>query len=180
MESEAMLKLVAVNKTNFEDVPEACRRCMYWQTTEEFTAKSMTEKVEKERLKWFQQKEKDYGCSGGFIAYHNNKPIGFGQCAPAKYFPNIKEYQSGPPSEDAVFLACLYISNQEMRNKGYGTQTLKGILAELKQRGYKAVETFARKSSPENPSGPLTLYMKNGFRIIRDDADFPLVRLELK
>lgn len=175
-----MLKLVTVTKENFKDIPEPCRRCIYWQTTEEFNAKSMTKDMEKERLKWFQRMEKESGCSGGFIAYYNNTPVGFVQCAPAQHFPNTKEYPSGPPSEDAAFLACLYIPSEENRKKGWGTLILKNGIAELKQRGFKAVETFARKSSWENPSGSLPFYLKNGFRIKRDHADFPLVHLELK
>jgi GNAT superfamily N-acetyltransferase len=140
----------------------------------------MTKEVEEKRLKWFLEMEKKYGCSGGSIAYYNNMPVGFVQCAPAKYFLNIKEYQSGPPSEDAAFLACLYITKEENRKKGLGTLVLKTGITQLKQTGFKAVETFARKSSPENPSGPLEFYLKNGFKIKHDGTDFPLVRLELK
>jgi len=174
-----MLELIGVNKDNFKNIPTLCRHCMYWQTTSEFTAKSMTEKTETERLKWFQTMEKECGYGGGFIAYYNNKPVGFVQCAPAKYFPNTKEYRSGLPSKDAAFLACLYITKEENRKKGLGTLILKIGITQLKQHGFKALETFARKSSSDNPSGPLGFYLKNEFKIKRDDIDFPLVRLEL-
>jgi len=175
-----VLKLAAVNKENFRDIPEQCRRCFYWQTAGEFSGKNMTEEKEKKRLDWFIQMKQETGCSGGFIAYLNNQPLGFVQCAPAKYFPNVKEYPSEPPSKDAVFLACLYIPNKENQKKGIGTLILKTGIKQLKQQGFKAIETFARKSSPENPSGPLAFYLKHGFKTKRDDADFPLVRLELK
>ena len=56
---------------------------------------------------------------------------------------------------------------------------LENLIAELRGRGFKAVETFARKSSQNNPSGPLELYLKHGFKIKTDRNDFPLVRLEL-
>jgi hypothetical protein len=49
----------------------------------------------------------------------------------------------------------------------------------LRKRGVKAVETFARKNNPNNPSGPVEFYLKNGFRVLRDDPEFPLMRLEL-
>lgn len=112
--------------------------------------------------------------------YYNEKPIGFVQWAPTEYFPNIREYRSGPPSEDAAFLACLYIPKEENRKKGLGTLILKTEISQIKQRGFKAIETFARKSSSDNPSGPLEFYLKNGFKIKRNDSDFQLVRLELK
>jgi len=175
-----MLKLVPISKENFKDVSEQCRRCFYWQTTKAFSGKNMTKKMEKKRLEWFLKTTKEHGYSAGFIAYHNYTPIGFVQCAPAQDFPNAKEYPSGPPSEDATFLACLYIPNRDNQKKGLGKLMLKEEISRLKQLGYKAVETFARKSSPENPSGPLEFYLKSGFKIKRDDPDFPLVRLELR
>jgi len=175
-----MLKLVPITKDNFKDIPEPCRRCTYWQTTGEFSAKDMTEKMEKKRLDWFLKMEKEHGYSAGFIAYHNSTPVGFVQCASAKYFQNTKEYRAGPPNENVAFLACLYISQEENRKKGLGTLILKEGISQLKQMGFGAVVTFARKSSQENPSGPLEFYLKNEFKIKRDDSDFPLVRLELK
>jgi hypothetical protein len=169
-----------VTRENFEDIPDYCRRCLYWQSEGDFSAKDMTKEIEQKKLKWFLQMQKETGCSGGFVAYLDKEPIGFVQCAPAKYFPNTKEYRSGPPSEDAAFLACLYVPKEENRRKGLGTLILKTGISQLKQQGFKAIETFARKSSPDNPSGPLEFYLKNEFRIERNDSDFQLVRLELK
>ena len=112
------------------------------------------------------------------LAYLNDIPIGFIQYAPAKFFPRLKEYAAGPPSEDAVFIACLYIANRKERGKELGTRMLENLIAEVKERGFKAVETFARKSSENNPSGPLKLYLKHNFKIENDKDDFPLARLE--
>jgi len=56
---------------------------------------------------------------------------------------------------------------------------LRNLLAQLKKSGLKSVETFARKGSPENPSGPFELYLKNNFKIKSEKDDFPLIRLEL-
>jgi len=175
-----MLKHVLVTKENFKDIPDQCKRCFYWQTTGKFSEKHMTKEIEEKKQKWFLQMEKEFGFSGGFIVYNNDAPMGFVQCAPAKYFPKAKEYGSGPPSEDAAFLACLYIPKEENRKKSWGTLIHKGGIAELEQKGFKAVETFARRSSWENPSGPLEFYLKNGFKTRRDGTDFPLVRLELE
>ncbi|MBX5327142.1 MAG: GNAT family N-acetyltransferase [Candidatus Bathyarchaeia archaeon] len=175
-----MLKLVAVNRKNFKDMPKECKRCFYWQTMDKFTGKNLREEKEKKRLEWFIRMKLETGCSGGFIAYQDNTAVGFVQCAPAKYFPNVKEYPSGLPSEDAAFLACLYVPNKENQRKGVGTLILKTGIKQLRQQEFKAVETFARKTSPENPSGPLGFYLKNGFKIKSDDEDFPLVRLALE
>ena len=134
--------------------------------------------MQHEKREWIKKVTREFGnCS--FIAYFSGVPIGFIQYAPPEFFPRIKEYASGPPSEDAVFLACLYIANKEACGKGLGTAMLKELLAEFRKRKVKAVETFARKNSENNPSDPLELYLKHNFKIIKDEDDFPLVRFEL-
>lgn len=42
---------------------------------------------------------------------------------------------------------------------------LKNLLAELRERDCLTVETFARKSSGDNPSGSVRLYLANGFEV---------------
>jgi ribosomal protein S18 acetylase RimI-like enzyme len=113
------------------------------------------------------------------IACLGTSPVGFVQYAPSKYFPRVVDYASGPPSEDAVFIACLYIISKEHRRKGYGTIMLRNLLEELRARGFKTAETFARADSENNPSGPLTFYLKHGFKVVCRRDDFPLVRLEI-
>ncbi len=115
----------------------------------------------------------------GKLAYLDNKMVGYSEYAPPKYFPNSRFYPSGPPNDDAILIACPYIFNKEARGLGVGQKLLKNIISDLKNRNFKIVETFARKGSVENPSGPIELYTKNGFRIYRDDVEFPLLRLEL-
>jgi len=172
-----MLRLDIVTQENFKEIPGYCKQCLYWQTTDA-DVKTSENQAEKIRQNWLLRVQREEGISG-YIAYADGTPVGFVQVASARYFPRLKEYTNATPNQDAVLLACLYIPQKENRNKGYGTQILKNLIAELRQRGFKAVETFARKSSGENPSGPLGFYLKNGFKITHNDADFPLVRLEL-
>jgi len=93
--------------------------------------------------------------------------------------PLSAEYSSGPPSGDAVLIPCFFIAQKKYRERGLGKQLLQSIIEDLRKRGFKAVETFARKNNPNNPSGPVEFYLKNGFRVLRDDPEFPLMRLEL-
>lgn len=102
--------------------------------------------MEQRKREWFKKVIREFG-NCGFVTYLSGVPIGFIQYAPAKFFPRVKEYASGPPSKDSVFLACLYIANKKERGKGLGTAMFENLIAELRDRGFKAVETFARKSS---------------------------------
>ncbi|MBS7648047.1 hypothetical protein KEJ17_00140 [Candidatus Bathyarchaeota archaeon] len=56
---------------------------------------------------------------------------------------------------------------------------LKKLLKELDARNLRAMETFARIDSENNPSGSLSFYLKHGFKVVRQNDDFPLVRLKL-
>lgn len=173
-----LIKIEKVNEKNFQEIPSPCRYCLYWQKTGAFGEEMLKPSMEKEKQKWFSEVAEAFG-SCIKIAYYNDVPIGFMQYAPPKYFPRVKEYASGPPSDDAVILACLYVTNKEYRGKGLGKEMLKDLIVELKKGGFKALETFARKGSAENPSGPLELYLKQNFKVKIDKDDFPLLRLEI-
>lgn len=177
MEKRANVEIRSSDLGELQRHPRPRKQCLYWQTTDADKKQPENEKETAKRT-WLFGVQKELGISG-YLAYAENTPVGFAQLASAKHFPRLKEYTNATPSEDAVFLACLYIPQKEQQNKGYGTQMLKSLIVELSQRGFKAIETFARKSSSENPSGPLSFYFKNGFKITHDETDFPLVRLEL-
>ncbi|NWG10858.1 GNAT family N-acetyltransferase [Candidatus Bathyarchaeota archaeon] len=173
-----MLKIEDAASDNFKDVPSPCRYCLYWQTSGAYGEEMLKPEMEQQKREWFNKVASEFGTCIK-IAYLADTPIGFIQYAPAKFFPRTKEYVAGPPSKDAVFLACLYIASKETRRKGLGTIMLRNLLAQLKQSGFKTVETFAKKGSAENPSGPLELYLKHNFKIKSEKDDFPLMRLEL-
>jgi GNAT superfamily N-acetyltransferase len=82
--------------------------------------------------------------------------------------------------EGVVFLSCLYIADKTLRGRGLGEALLQNIIDDLKRRGFKAVETFARRGDSNNPSGPLEFYIKNGFTFKdKTNPDRPLMRLFL-
>jgi hypothetical protein len=53
------------------------------------------------------------------------------------------------------------------------------LLSDLKSRGYKVVEAFARTKSESAPVTPIGFYLKHGFIVERKRDEFPLVRREL-
>jgi ribosomal protein S18 acetylase RimI-like enzyme len=82
--------------------------------------------------------------------------------------------------DGAIFISCLFISEKNFRGKGLGEKLLEEVITDLRNRKLKAVETFARKGSANNPSGPIGLYLKKGFQVKEEvDAEFVLVRLDL-
>lgn len=173
-----LLRIDRVDESNFMNIPNPCRCCLYWQSSDPFDEKMLRPENEQRKLEWLRKITLGFGnCMK--IAYLNDAPIGFVQYSPAKFLPRLKDYASIQLSGNAIFIACLYITDKEARRKGFGTTGLKDLIAELRNRHYKAVETIARKSSPNNPSGPVGLYFRQKFRIKNEDEDFSLVHLEL-
>lgn len=181
---EAIIRDIA--KSNLNDIPEPCRSCLYWSFPEEFewSKRKISEyrqRYEAEKKQWIIQTLKEFG-SCGKILYYNNVPIGYAEYGPSKRFPQIKEYKSQPIGRienGVVFLSCLFIVDKNLRGKGMGEKLLDSIIADLKGRRFKAVETFALRGSPNNPSGPVEFYLKKGF-YIKDETkpEFPIVRLD--
>jgi len=175
-----------INESNLKDIPELCRGCVYWEFPEAFEKdeKDPNKKweLESKKREWFVQTIKEFGTCGK-IVYQKGNPIAYAQYAPAARLPGIKDYETkavGKLEEGVIFLSCLFITYEAMRDKGVGKALLQNIIEDLKRRGFKALETFARRSEADNPSGPMKFYIKNGFHV-KDNTnpEYPLVRLYL-
>jgi len=173
----------SITRENLDDIPEPCRSCVYWEFPEDSEkAKLLKSELVKKKKEWFLQTLREFGNCGK-IAYQNKAPVGYAQYAPFNRLPQASNYKSGPLGRienGTVFLSCLYISEERQRGKGVGTKLLNTIITDLRDRGFKAIETFALRGSPNNPSGPIEFYSKKGFHI-KDETnpEFPLVKLEL-
>ncbi|NWF87601.1 hypothetical protein HXY32_07335 [Candidatus Bathyarchaeota archaeon] len=97
-----MLKIENATNSNFKDIPNPCRYCLYWQTSNAYREEMLKPEMEQQKREWFNKVSNEFGCCIK-IVYLTDTPIGFIQYAPAKFFPRTKEYASGPPSEDTVF-----------------------------------------------------------------------------
>ncbi len=178
------VEIVSLTEENLVEAPEreeypfSCKYCLYWEFPEGCIELKRKEDLLAKKLDWLRNARSSFGDCGK-IMYVDGKPIGYAQYAPPKMLPLSAKYPSGPPSEDTVLIACLFIAQKEYRRLGLGRKLLQRIIEDLRKRGIKAVETFARKNDPNNPSGPIEFYLKNGFRVFRDDPEFPLMRLEL-
>jgi ribosomal protein S18 acetylase RimI-like enzyme len=177
------IKVNNLTEGNLKDAPKwnshpySCKYCLYWEYLNEPVKEEKKERFKK-KLDWLRRVRSEFGNSGKLI-YVDGKPVGYAQFAPPKFFPNSMNYNAGYPDKDAVIISCLFICNKNFRGLGLGERLLESIIDDLKSRGVKIVETFARKSNSENPSGPLEFYIKSGFKIYKDDPEFPLLRLDL-
>jgi GNAT superfamily N-acetyltransferase len=170
-----------VQAPEWETHPYSCKYCIYWEHPELCTdpeADVKEEMLAKKRA-WLRRVREGWGSCGKLL-FVGDRAVGYSQYAPARFLPGAEGYPARPVSEDAVLISCLFIPTKEHRGRGLGSTFLSAILEELQGRGIRAVETFARRGRPDNPSGPVELYLKRGFRVLRDDPEFPLLRLELR
>jgi len=179
-------EIINLAEENLRDAPEwdsppfSCKYCIYWEFPEKYVEQTSEPNDNKmlRKVDWLRRTHELFGNCGR-IAYVDGVAAGYAQYAPQEFLPQAGNYNAGPPSTEAVLISCLFIPQNRFRGLGLGSQLLNSILDELRQRGIKTVETFARKGREDNPSGPVDFYFSKGFRIFRDDAEFPLLRLDL-
>lgn len=180
-------RVALLTEENLPDAPEwdahpwSCKYCLYWEHPESLVDPGSEERTEMlaKKLAWLRRARAEFGECGRLL-YVQGEAVGYAQYAPARLLPHAATYPAGPVSSDAVFLSCLFIPGKAHRRRGWGGVLLQSILEGLRARGVEAVETFARRGSAENPSGPVEFYLAHGFRVHRDDPQFPLLQLALR
>jgi GNAT superfamily N-acetyltransferase len=180
------IEIVNLTEESLMDAPEwpshpfGCKYCIYWELPQECLDPAREQKMDMiaKKLGWLRRVNNEWGNCGKMV-YLSGQAIGYAQYAPSRYLPRSADYDSGPPSDDAVLISCLFIPEKQFRRLGIGNQLLHSIIDGLKERHQEAVETFARRGSSDNPSGPVELYLTNGFHIYRHDKELPLMRLDL-
>lgn len=137
----------------FDQFPFSCKYCLYWENPQKMQDDSpgWKERAFLEKLRWVEITRREFGPCGKLL-FLDGEGAGYAQYGPPMVFPNITEYPSGPLSEDAIFLACLFIANKKFSGWDLGKKLLQRILEELRERKFRFVETFARKGGLENPS----------------------------
>jgi len=111
-------KILDLTEENLAEAPEweaypfSCKYCLYWEHPELCLdpAAGVREERFAKKLAWLRRVRKEWGSCGKLL-FVGNEPVGYAQYAPAQFFPGALEYPAGPVSEDAVLLACLFITN---------------------------------------------------------------------
>ena len=178
--NEAHLRIENVSGSNYDDIPSAsfgfdCKSCLYWEMEWGQSAHEVREPDAAKRH-WFTTASCFYGSCGKLV-YEDDRVIGWAQYAPASCFPRAGGYHTHP-SDDAYLITCLAVAPSH-RGRGVATWLLSTIIRDLEERGVTAVETFAKRNDANNPSGPVGLYLKLGFKVKADDPELPLLRLDI-
>lgn len=170
--------ITAVIDKNIGDIPEPCRDCGYWESSEPATVEEKTASNTRLKEEWYNHTLSNWGQCG-MIVLQENQALAYCQYGPPIYFPQMRHYRFGPVSSDAVFLSCLYVPPQ-YQGRGLGKLLLSAVLKDLSKRGCRAVETITRRAPARNPSGWTEFYLTNGWQITKDSGSMVLLRVDIK
>jgi ribosomal protein S18 acetylase RimI-like enzyme len=177
------VRIVDVDDTALQNLIGECARCVYWEHPDLFR-KISHEEGARLKAEWFSARSAELGSCGKAL-YVGDEPAAYCQYAPPAYLPG----QAGYPNmaahldRESFTISCLCVRAGYQR-QGLGKRLLAEVVADLRGRGIRAVETFARDDSADNCSGITAFYLSQGFNVVATEvfpngAHFSLVRLEL-
>jgi hypothetical protein len=171
-------ELAPLTKLTLETAPSVCHECVWWQS-------GGHREVDKER--WMERVELDFGAFGTVYYDGDRRVLGSMQYGPAPLFPRAWELPAGPPSDDAMLVACAYVVGEATP---WVLQSLfLAAIGEARDRGAASVEAFSyRYPEGESPYErfrvhrtvfPADFLGDFGFRVVRTSGRVGLARLEL-
>ena len=176
----ASRRIVPLTLDNLEDLPPACRSCVFWELGPLMDTRELnSEESELAKEAWLSATLLDWG-SCGKVAYVAGVPAGYALFSPPGFVPRSTAFPTSPVSGDAVLLMNVRVL-PEWASAGVGRMLAQAIAAELIPRGVKAIEAFGA-------TGPLARgclmpadYLRSvGFKTVRPHPAYPRMRMELK
>jgi ribosomal protein S18 acetylase RimI-like enzyme len=117
------------------------------------------------------------GNMNGFIAYHDNEPVGWCNVNSKQKYAKIPFEEESP--EKIVSLVCFIIA-PSYRKRGIARKLLRYACSSSKDKGYDLFEVYPRKgkslSDAHSYRGPISLYTSEGFSIYKEFKDYYVMR----
>jgi GNAT superfamily N-acetyltransferase len=173
-------RLVNITLDNLHELPQRCRRCVFWEldpVAAEKAAESGDPALEKEA--WVSAALLEWGSCGKLVSV-DGAPAGYVLYAPPLYVPRSVAFPTSPVSADAVLLMTAHVL-PEFSGAGLGRMLIQGTAKDLVRRGIKAIEAFG-DARWERPACvvPADYLLAVGFKTVRPHHRYPRLRLELK
>jgi len=130
------------------------------------------------------------GKAQGLLAYIDGRPVGWCNAQPRTSFVNMRTYSVAltDPGEQVGSIMCFVVS-PGYRGRGVCTALLRAACEKFRRDGLQIAEGYPtinpQKRFGEIPwaeanyKGPLSVYLKNGFKIHRQLEQFAIARKQL-
>jgi len=119
----------------------------------------------------------------GFLAYVNNQPIGWCNVNNKEVYSNIpSEDESEEDTKDKIASIVCFVISPNYRRKGIARLLLQKAIINLKENGFKWLESYPRKGELSNAHsyhGPVSLYSSEGFFVVKETEDFMVMQKDL-
>lgn len=167
-------RIIDVDLESFALLPKQCLTCVYWELSGEVDEADAPFHKEE----WFSSTLLEWGPCGKLVV-EDGSALAFAEYAPATLFPRLQAFAVGRhASPEAVYLSYCYVV-EGRRGEGLGSRLVREVARDAVDRGYRAVEAVGDRDWDGGWVLPLSFLAANGFRIVRDDPRFPLLRLDL-
>jgi GNAT superfamily N-acetyltransferase len=120
------------------------------------------------------------GTARGVLAYLDGEVVGWCSAGPWSQFPMLQE--TPEPDADRLGAVFCFVVAPELRGHGVATGLLTAACDFLRAQGLQAVRAKpvrAATGAAANHLGPLALYLKSGFRILREEGEHIFVERKL-
>lgn len=167
-----------LTSSNLDDLPEDCRSCVFWEVASAGRGPAGPQGAQGKEA-WLQATQLEWGAPGKVI-YVDDRPVAYGLFAPGDHFPRGRRLGHAP-SEDALLLAALRVE-PELREAGLAKVLLHALLRETHRRGARALEAYGVRGGvlPTSCVLPEGFLLANGFTVLHEHAEHPLLRLDLR
>ena len=170
--------------TNLDALPPTCRSCVFWEVANAPRGPRAGDEVAASGRKeaWWQATQLEWGTPGKVI-YVDDQAVGYATFAPPAHFARARQLRRSV-SDDALLLATLWVDPQH-RQQGLGKALLQSALRETHRHGNKALEAFGARGAATGQMLmtcliPEDFLLANGFELLHDDLEYPLLRLDLR
>jgi len=118
--------------------------------------------------------------ANGLVAYRVGRVVGWCHAAPKRDLLNVP----AGSDDDTVGAVVCFVVAPDSRRQGIATALLSAALEHLRERGMRSVEAYPLTSEAEaTPQalyvGPRAMYLRAGFELGREFANFTLVQRTL-
>jgi len=162
-----------VSLDNLHLLPEEVRGSVFWELDPDVGG--VDPELHKEE--WFSSTLLEWGPCGK-VMVEDQRAVAFAQFAPAALFPRLASYRCGRVSTDALYLAYCYVVRKR-RGRKLGTEMLRAVGRDAAGRGFRALESLGERTWQGGWVLPAAFLEANRFTVVRDDAEVPLLRLDL-
>lgn len=127
------------------------------------------------------------GDAHGLLAYVDGHPIGWCNVAPRSTLPNLRAFAQAvdDPADDPAVIVC-FVIDPDWRQQGVASALVQGAIEASRRWGAPWLEAYPPQSAdPEEPwtsayyTGPLGMYQKAGFEVVRELGFGYVVRHDL-